>query len=157
MHPRSTARLGAHSFAFAAAFAAALPALAGAAAAQTRPGTTAVEVRPSPPAAGARGAIWAPTPGVDSVQRVWRGQPIDLSLKNADLREVLRSFAKLSGTNLILDPDVQGQVTVELHEVPWDQALYVILKTHGLAAEVDGRIWSVAPLPQLPRQAASRP
>jgi type IV pilus assembly protein PilQ len=42
---------------------------------------------------------------------------------------------------------VKGRVTVELRDVPWDAALAVILRTHGLAAEVDGRIVSVAPLP----------
>ena len=74
----------------------------------------------------------------------WRGEPISLSLKEADLAEVLRSFAKISGLNLILDPAVKGKVTVELKDVPWDQALSVILKTHRLGLEVDGRIWSVS-------------
>ena len=77
--------------------------------------------------------------------RVWRGHPISLSLKDADLEEVLRSFARLARVNLVLDPRVEGKVTVELHDVPWDQALYVILKAHGLAADIDGRIWGVYP------------
>ncbi len=51
---------------------------------------------------------------------------------------MLRSFAQLAGFNLVLDPAVRGAVTVELQDVPWEQALEVILKTHGLAAEVDG-------------------
>jgi type II secretory pathway component HofQ len=42
---------------------------------------------------------------------------------------------------------VKGKVTVELRDVPWDAALVTILRTHGLAAEVDGRIVSVAPQP----------
>lgn len=75
----------------------------------------------------------------------WHGFPISLSLRDAPLPEVLRSFARLAGMNLVLDPHVQGTVTVELHEVPWDQALYVILKTHGLAAEIDGQVWLVEP------------
>ncbi len=74
----------------------------------------------------------------------WRGEPISLSLKDADLPEVLRSFAKLTRMNLVLDPRVEGKVTVELHDVPWDQALSVILKAHGLGIEVDGRVLSVA-------------
>lgn len=78
-------------------------------------------------------------------QPAWRGEPISLSLKDADLVEVLRSFARLAGVNLIIDPGVKGKVTLELKDVPWDQALYVILKTHGLAAEIDGRIWGVHP------------
>lgn len=78
-------------------------------------------------------------------QRRWRGFPISLSLRDAPLPEVLRTFARLARFNLILDPRVQGSVTVELENVPWDQALSVILKTHGLGAEVDGRLWLIAP------------
>lgn len=75
----------------------------------------------------------------------WKGFPISLSLRDAPLPEVLRTFARLARFNLVLDPRVQGSVTVELENVPWDQALYVILKTHGLGAEVDGRLWLIAP------------
>jgi type IV pilus assembly protein PilQ len=74
---------------------------------------------------------------------------IDLSLRDADLVEVLRSFARLGGFDLVVDPRVKGTVTVELHDVPWDRALAVILRTHGLAAEVDDRIVAVGPLPGL--------
>lgn len=81
-----------------------------------------------------------------SGQGQWRGSPISLSLRDAPLPEVLRAFAQLEGFNLIIDPRVTaGTVTVELKDVPWDLALHVILKTHGLAAEVDGRLWLVAP------------
>jgi type IV pilus assembly protein PilQ len=78
-------------------------------------------------------------------QGPWRGFPISVSLHEAPLPEVIRTFAKLAGFNLILDPRVQGSVTVELKDVPWDLALHVILETHGLGAEVDGRLWAVAP------------
>jgi hypothetical protein len=75
----------------------------------------------------------------------WHGFPISLSLRDAPLDEVLRSFARLAGVNLVLAPGVKGEVTVELEDVPWDQALYVILKTHGMGAEIDGRVWLVEP------------
>jgi type II secretory pathway component HofQ len=79
-------------------------------------------------------------------QGPWRGARISLSLRGAPLPEVLRSFAQLGGLNLILDPKVPSEpVTVELKDVPWDLALYVILKTHHLGAEVDGQLWLVAP------------
>ena len=68
----------------------------------------------------------------------WVGEPVTLSLKDADLAETLRSFAQLGNFNLILDPNVSGSVTVELKNVPWDQALDAILKTHGLGMEVTG-------------------
>lgn len=73
------------------------------------------------------------------------GSRISLSLKDADLRDVLRSFAQLAGFNLVLDPAVRGAVTVELHDVPWEQALATILKTHGLAAQLDGAAWQIHP------------
>jgi type II secretory pathway component GspD/PulD (secretin) len=74
-------------------------------------------------------------------------QTINLSLRDADLVEVLRSFAVLGGFNLIIDPAVQGKVTVELKDVRWELALAVILRTHGLAAEIDGTVVSLRPLP----------
>lgn len=75
----------------------------------------------------------------------WTGFPISVSLHKAPLPDVVRTFARLAGFNLVLDPRVQGSVTVELKDVPWDQALYLILKTHGMGAEVDGRLWVVSP------------
>jgi type IV pilus assembly protein PilQ len=80
-------------------------------------------------------------------QGKWRGFPISLSLQEAPLTEVLRAFAQIAGFNLVLDPRIhEGTVTVELENVPWDQALHVILKTHGLGAEVDGRLWLIEPM-----------
>ncbi len=78
----------------------------------------------------------------------WIGEPISLSLKDADLVEVVRSLARLSKLNVVVDPRVQGKVTLELEDVPWDQVLHVILKTHRLGMEVDGRIVSIAPAPR---------
>ena len=72
-----------------------------------------------------------------------RGARITLSTKDADLVEVLRAFARLAGVNLVLDPSVRGKVTVELFDVPWEDALRVILATHGLGAELDGRVWRI--------------
>ena len=71
------------------------------------------------------------------------GERISLSLKDADLAEVLRSFARLAGFNLVLDPAVRGAVTVELQNVPWEQALEVILESHGLGVDDDGATWRV--------------
>ena len=84
---------------------------------------------PAPPS-GSRGA-WGP------------GERISMSFKNADLADVLSSFARMAGFNLVLDPSVSGSVTVELNDVPWEQALETILRSHGLAAEIDGSGWRV--------------
>ena len=79
-------------------------------------------------------------------QGQWRGAPISLSLREAPLPEVLRAFTQLANFDLIIDPRVPNEpVTLELKDVPWDLALHMILKTHRLAAEVDDRLWLVAP------------
>ena len=81
---------------------------------------------------------------------LWRGEAISLSLKDADLVEVLRSFARLADVNLVIDSAVQGKVTLELHDVPWDQALSVILKSQRLGVEVTGgNLWRLGARPTL--------
>jgi type IV pilus assembly protein PilQ len=107
------------------------------------PGTIVPPVRPRTVSVAGKGVIELSPPAPPSGR--WKGFPVSLSLRDAPLPEVLRSFARLAGFNLVLDPRVQGEVTVELEDVPWDQALHVILKTHGMGAEVDGRVWMVAP------------
>jgi hypothetical protein len=105
--------------------------------------TTVPPVRPRRVTLGERGAIELGDPQAQRGR--WKGFPISLSLRDAPLPEVLRSFARLVGANLVLDPGVRGEVTVELVDVPWDQALYVILRSHGMGAEIDGKVWLVQP------------
>lgn len=75
----------------------------------------------------------------------WTGFPVSVSLHKAPIQEVILTFARLADFNVLFDPRVQGSVTVELKDVPWDLALHMILKTHGLGAEVNGRLWRVSP------------
>jgi hypothetical protein len=105
--------------------------------------TTVAPVRPRRVTLGDHGAIELGQPRAASDR--WKGFPISLSLRDAPLPEVLRSFARLVGVNLVLHPGVQGEVTIELVDVPWDQALHVILRAHGMGAELDGRAWVVRP------------
>lgn len=70
--------------------------------------------------------------------REWVGEPVTMSLRDADLVEVLRSFSRIGQFNLVIHPGVEGKVTVELREVPWDQALSTILRMHGLGLEITG-------------------
>jgi type IV pilus assembly protein PilQ len=84
------------------------------------------------------------TPGTVAVlgesDRRFRGEPISLDLKDADLVDVCLSFAKIAKTNVVVDPGVKGIVTVRLKNVPWDQALDLILRMNGLGMVRDGRI-----------------
>jgi beta-lactamase regulating signal transducer with metallopeptidase domain len=63
------------------------------------------------------------------------GQDISLDLKDADIRDVLRTFAKLTNTDIVADPDITGKVTVSLHEIPWTEALAKILADANLRQE----------------------
>ncbi|GBD39293.1 Type IV pilus biogenesis and competence protein PilQ [bacterium HR37] len=83
------------------------------------------------------------TPGV---KKVYRGQIVSFDFKDADIRDVLRILADISGFNIIVSSDVKGTVTLKLSNVPWDQALDVILENAGLGAVVEGNVIKIAPL-----------
>lgn len=90
---------------------------------------------------------------VSRSDRQYVGEPISMSLRDADLVETLRSFAKFSDLNFVIQPDVSGTVTVELNAVPWDQALEQILKINRLGMDIDGTIVRIAGLGQLQEEA----
>jgi len=89
-------------------------------------------------------------------EREYVGDRYDYSLRDADLVETLRSFAVMSGLNIVIQPGVQGTVTVELRDVPWDQAFEQILKINGLSYEVEGNIMRIAPTDTLQQEAQAR-
>jgi type IV pilus assembly protein PilQ len=86
----------------------------------------------------------------------YTGQKISLDLHNAELGDVLRLIAEISGLNVIASPEVQGTVTMRLVEVPWDQALEAILKLHGLTQERQGNVILIAPRQQFITQQQER-
>ena len=86
-------------------------------------------------------------------ERVYTGEPIDLKVTNADVTEVIRTFAQISGLNVLVQPGVQGAVTAELENVPWDQALEQILKMNGLGYDIDGTVMRIAPVAVLRQEA----
>lgn len=75
---------------------------------------------------------------------VYRGKPIFLDLKDADILDIFRLIAEVSGFNVVVDPDVAGRITLRMDNVPWDQALEVILKNQGLGKEIEGNIMRIA-------------
>jgi type IV pilus assembly protein PilQ len=101
--------------------------------------------QPTPPPSGAEPA----TPR-------FTGHPVTFDFQGADLRAVLRTFAEISGLNLVIDPTIQGTVDVSLRDVPWDQALDIILKANKLGYTVDGTIVRIAPLTVLADEEAQR-
>ena len=84
------------------------------------------------------------------------GHPVSLDFQGADLRAVLRTFAEISGLNVVIDPTIQGTVDVALRDVPWDQALDIILRANKLGYVVDGTIVRVAPLSVLAEEEGQR-
>jgi type IV pilus assembly protein PilQ len=88
--------------------------------------------------------------------REYNGHPITLDFQQADLRLVLRAFNEISGLNIVIDPTVQGSVDVALRDVPWDQALDIILRANKLGYILDGTIVRVAPLTVLADEEAQR-
>jgi type IV pilus secretin PilQ/predicted competence protein len=89
-------------------------------------------------------------------ERRFSGNPVSLDFQGADLRAVLRTFSEISSLNIVIDPAVQGTVDVALHEVPWDQALDIILRANKLGYLVDGTIVRIAPLTVLADEEAQR-
>jgi type IV pilus assembly protein PilQ len=73
----------------------------------------------------------------------YAGEAISLDLKDADLKDVLRTFGTLARVNIAIDPCVKGSVTLRLHDVPWDQALEVILRINGLGYVLEGNVLRV--------------
>ncbi|MDP1569580.1 MAG: type IV pilus secretin PilQ [Vicinamibacterales bacterium] len=131
------------------------------------PPTPAVEVvydRVEPLAAAAPVPAPAPTvaPAITRLQTAaatqprFTGHPITLDFQGADLRAVLRTFAEISGLNVVIDPTIAGQVDVALRDVPWDQALDIILKANKLGYAVDGTVVRIAPLTVLADEEAQR-
>ena len=98
-------------------------------------------LRPAAPKRGAQDAT-----GQDAPAGKYSGHPVSLDFQGADLRAVLRTFAEISGLNIVIDPTVAGSVDVALRDVPWDQALDIILRANKLGYSIDGTIVRVAPL-----------
>jgi type IV pilus assembly protein PilQ len=89
-------------------------------------------------------------------QKVYTGEPLSLNLKEADIRDVLRTFADLTGLNIAVDPDVSGKVTVNFNEVPWDQALDIILRQNSLNYVLEGNVLRVGKIDRLANEQAAQ-
>ena len=97
--------------------------------------------------------VYEPRDVTVSDEPEYYGEPITMTLKDADIKDVLRSFAEFSGLNVVVQPGVEGEVTVQLTQVPWDQALAMILKINGLDYQLEGNIMRIAPIEQFRAEA----
>ena len=112
-------------------------------------GAQAAAAAPAAPPAGLQAQPQLPTNTPQRQGRTYSGNPVSLDFQQADLRAVLRVFAEISGLNIVIDPAVRGTVDVALRDVPWDQALDIILRANKLGYMVDGTVVRIAPLSAL--------
>jgi type IV pilus assembly protein PilQ len=89
-------------------------------------------------------------------QTQFTGEPISLDLKDADIKDVFRTISQFTGLNIVIDPEVKGTVTVQLENVPWDQALDLILKQNNLGYVLDNNIMRIATTEKLRVEEADR-
>ncbi|HEY2545624.1 MAG TPA: type IV pilus secretin PilQ [Candidatus Acidoferrum sp.] len=79
-----------------------------------------------------------------AAQGKYTGEPISVNLKDVDLRDFFRLIHEISGLNVVLDPAVKGTLTIVLDEVPWDQALDIVLQNNGLDKQLNGNVLRIA-------------
>ncbi len=86
----------------------------------------------------------------------YTGEPISVNLKEVDLRDFFRLIHEISGLNVVLDPAVKGSLTIVLDEVPWDQALDIVLQNNGLDKQLNGNVLRIATRDTLKREAETQ-
>jgi type IV pilus assembly protein PilQ len=83
----------------------------------------------------------------------YTGEPISVNLKDVDLKDFFRLIHEISGLNIVLDPNVRGTLTLVLDDVPWDQALDLVLANNGLDRKLDGNVLRIATVDTLRKEA----
>jgi type IV pilus assembly protein PilQ len=108
------------------------------------------EISDSTPSAASSAAQQAATPPPGGR---YSGEPISVNLKDVDLRDFFRLIHEISGLNVVVDPAVKGSLTIVLDDVPWDQALDIVLKNNDLDKQLDGNVLRIATKETLKREA----
>ncbi|SDR00521.1 type IV pilus assembly protein PilQ [Pseudoxanthomonas sp. CF385] len=104
---------------------------------------------PSATAGTSSSAIVAAAQKVASEARRYGGRPVTFNFQDVPVRTVLQLIAEESNLNIVASDTVQGNVTLRLVNVPWDQALDIVLRAKGLDKRRDGNVVWVAPQPEL--------
>src|SRR5882762_5234244 len=94
-------------------------------------------------------AAAAPSPAAGK----YTGEPISVNLKDVDLKDFFRLIHEISGLNVVLDPAVKGSLTIVLDEVPWDQALDIVLQNNSLDKQLSGNVLRIATRDTMKREA----
>jgi type IV pilus secretin PilQ/predicted competence protein len=85
-------------------------------------------------------------------EQTYHGDVLTLKFKDADLRDVINYLGEFAGLNVAHDPEVRGVVSCNLVDVPWDQALDLILKQNKMGRTLEGNILRIAPVQTLTRE-----
>jgi type IV pilus assembly protein PilQ len=83
----------------------------------------------------------------------YTGEPISVNLKDVDLKDFFRLIHEISGLNIVLDPNVKGTLTLVLDDVPWDQALDLVLANNGLDRKLEGNVLRIATVETMRKEA----
>jgi type IV pilus assembly protein PilQ len=87
-----------------------------------------------------------------AMEKKFSGHPVSFDFKDGDIIDLFRLMSEISGLNIIVNPGVSGKVSLSLKDVPWDQALDLILKTNGLGYTLDGNVVRIAKLADLQKE-----
>jgi type IV pilus assembly protein PilQ len=88
--------------------------------------------------------------------KIYTGEPVTLVFDDADIRKVMQLLAEISDMNLILADTVEGEISLRLHDVPWDQALDLILEIKELGTITQGNVVRVLPKKQIQAMEADK-
>jgi type IV pilus assembly protein PilQ len=95
-------------------------------------------------------------PATPSSGKRYTGEPISVNLKDVDLKDFFRLIHEISGLNVVLDPGVSGNLTIVLDDVPWDQALDIVLANNNLDRQLDGNVLRIARVDTIRKEAEAK-
>lgn len=101
-----------------------------------------IEINPAPEESQAEASLFSET-------KEYEGQRLSLNFQDIETRSVLQLLAETSGKNIVVSDTVQGNVTLRLRNVPWDQALDIVMTTKGLDMRQNGNVIMVAPAEEI--------
>lgn len=101
-----------------------------------------IEINPAPETTDSRSSLFSET-------KEYHGQRLTLNFQDIETRAVLQLLAETSGKNIVVSDTVQGNVTLRLRNVPWDQALDIVMTTKGLDMRQNGNVIMVAPAEEI--------
>ncbi|MBD0764695.1 pilus assembly protein PilQ [Neisseria sp. RH3002v2f] len=87
--------------------------------------------------------------GLNNAPKVFKGRKISLDFQDVEVRTILQILAKESGTNIVASDTVNGKMTLSLKDVPWDQALDLVMQARNLDMRQQGNIINIAPRDEL--------